>query len=39
MKPRTIEWIEKAEGDLQMAQREMQAPDLVRKTVRSKLGL
>ena len=29
MKPRTIEWIEKAEDDLKMAQREMRASDPV----------
>jgi HEPN domain-containing protein len=26
MKPETLEWINKAEGDLVVAQREMQAP-------------
>ncbi len=29
MKPETEEWIQKAEGDLAVAQREMQAPDPV----------
>ena len=29
MKPETTEWIDKAEGDWKVAQREMQAPDPV----------
>lgn len=29
MKPETVEWINKAEGDWAVAQREMQAPDPV----------
>jgi hypothetical protein len=29
MKPETAEWIDKAEGDWKVAQREMQAPDPV----------
>ncbi len=33
MKPETAEWIDKAEGDWKVAQREMQAPDPVRNPV------
>ena len=33
MKPETAEWIDKAEGDWKVAQREMQAPDPVWKVV------
>ena len=29
MKPETAEWLDKAEGDWKVAQREMQAPDPV----------